>query len=196
MIIAMPLSHIMNCSLISGIVPSKHKIAKGIPILKNGHHEDMHNYRPISILPCFSKIFEKMITNMFFSFLLRYDILHDHQIRFIPGKNTTHAILSLIDYVFNSLENNKLTCGIFLDISKTFDAIDHNIPLSKLYKYGMRGNKLNWFMNYLCNRYQFVSISNTTSSFLTIECGVPQGSSLGPILFLLYINALPRVVLS
>ena len=193
MIIAMPLSHIMNCSLISGIVPSKLKIAKVIPILKNGHREDMYNYRPISALPCFSKIFKKIVANRLLSFLLKYNILYDHQYGFIPGKITTHAILSLVDYLINSFEDNKLTCGILLDISKAFDTIDHNILLSKHYKYGIRGNTLNWFMNYLSNRYQFVSIYNTSSSFLRIECGVSQGSILGPILFPSYINDLPRV---
>ena len=132
MIIAMPLSHIINCSLISDIVPSKRKIAKIFPILKNGHHEDMHSYRPISILPCFSKILEKIIANRLFSFLLKYNILYDHQFEFIPGKNTTHALLSLVDYLINSFEDNKLTCGIFLDISKAFNTIGHNILLSKL----------------------------------------------------------------
>ena len=133
-------------------------------MLKNGHHEDMYNYRPI--LPCFSKNVEKIIANRLLPFLLKYNILHDHQFGFIPGKNTTHAILSLVDYLTNSFEINKLTCGIFLDISKAFDTIDHNILLSKLCKCGIRGNTLNWFRNYLCNRYQFESINNTSSSFL------------------------------
>ena len=152
MIIAMPLSHIINCLLISGIVPSKLKIAKVIPILQNGCQEDMYNHIPMSILAYFSKILEKIIANRL-SFLLKYSILYDHQFGFIPGKNTTHAILSLVNYLINSFENNKLTCGIFLDISKAFETID-NILLSKLYKYGIRGNMLNWFMNYLSNRYQ------------------------------------------
>ena len=183
MIIAMPLSHTINCSLIYGIVPSKLRIAKVTPIFKNGHHEDKYNNRPISMLPCFSKIFEKIIANKLLSFLLKHSILYDHQLGSIPGKNTTNAILSLVDYLNNSIENNKLTCGIFLDISKAFDTIDHNILLSKLHIYGIRGNTLNWIMNYLFNRHQFVSTNNTSSSFLRIDCGVPQGSILGPILF-------------
>ena len=94
-------------------------------MLKNGHHEGMYNNR--SILPCFSKNVAKIIANRLLPFLLKYNILHDHQFGFIPGKNTTHAILSLVDYLTNSFEINKLTCGIFLDISKAFDTIDHNI---------------------------------------------------------------------
>ena len=156
MIIAMPLSHVINCSLIFGIVTSKLKIAKVIPIFKVGYHEDMYNYRPISILPCLSKNREKIIANRLLSFLLKYNILYDHQFGFIPGKNATHAILSLVDYIINSFEGNKSTSRIFLDISKAFDAIDHNILLRKLYIYGIRGNTLNRFMNYLSNRYQFV----------------------------------------
>ena len=153
----------------------------------------MYIYRPISILPCFSKIFGKMIANRLSSFLLKYNMLYDHQFGFIPGKNTTHAILSLVDYLINSFGNNRLTCGIFIDISKAFNTIVHNILLSKLCIYCIRGNTLNWFMNYLSNRYRFVYINNTSSSFLRIECGVPQGSILGPTLFLLCINNLPRV---
>ena len=102
-----------------------------------------------------------------------------------------HAILSLVDYLVNSFENNKLTCEIFLDISNNFDTIDHNILLSLLCKYGIGGNTLNWIMDCLYNRYQFVSINNTSSSFLGIECGVPYLSILGPIRVLLYINDLP-----
>ena len=117
MIIAIPLSHIINCSLISGIVLSKLKIAKFTPITKDGHHEDMHSYRPISTLPCFSKISEKIIAIRLLSFLPRYNILCDHQFGFMPGKNTTLAILSLVDYLINSFEDNKLACGIFLHIS-------------------------------------------------------------------------------
>ena len=93
MIIAIPLCHIINCSLISGIVPSKLKIANVIPMFIDGPHEDMYNHRPITILPCFSKIFEKIIANRLLSFLLRHSILYDHQYGFMPGKNTTHAIL-------------------------------------------------------------------------------------------------------
>ena len=159
----MPLCHIVNCSLVQSTL----KIAKRIAILKNGHLEGIHHRRRISILPCFSKIFERNYCKSVISFLLRYNILYDHQLGFIPGQNTTPAItLSLVDYLINSFENNMLTCGIFLDISKAFDTIDHNILLSKHYKYGIRGNTLIRSRNYSSNRYQFVSINNTSSSLI------------------------------
>ena len=152
----------------------------------------MYNYRPISILPSLSKIMEKIIANRLFSFLENFYILYKYQFGFIPNKNTTHAISTLVDYVINSLENNEISCSIFLDSSKAFDTIDHKILLNKLYMYGIRGITHNWFKNYLSERYQCVSINNCSSSLQKIKSGVPQCSILGPILFLLYNNDLPN----
>ena len=191
-LIALPLTHIINTSLVTGVVPSKFKIAKVIPIFITGQCHDMCIYRPMSILPSLSKIMEKIIANHLFSFLEKFNILCKYQFGFIPNKNATHAISTLVDYVINSLENNKTPSSIFLDTSKAFDTIDHKILLNKLYMYGIRGITHNWFKNYLSERHQYVSINNCSSSLQKIKCGVPQDSILGPILFLLCINDLPN----
>ena len=135
--IALPLTHIINESLVTGVVPSKFKIAKVMPIFKTGQCDDMYNYRPISILPSLSKIMEKIIANLLFSFLEKINILYKYQFGFIQNKNTTHAISTLVYYVINSLENNEIPCSIFLDTSKAFDTIDHKILLNKLCMYGI-----------------------------------------------------------
>ena len=181
--IALPLTHIINTSLVTGVVPSKFKIAKVIPIFKAGQCDDMYNYRPISILPSLSKIMEKIIANRLFSLLEKIYFLCKYQFGFIPNKNTTHTISTLVDYVINSLENNEIPCSIFLVTSKAFDTIDHKILLNKLYMYGIRGITHNWFKNYLSERYQYVSINNCSYSLQKIKSGIPQGSILGHILF-------------
>ena len=152
--IALRLTRIINTSLVTGVVPSKFKIAKAMPIFRTGQCDDMHNYRPISILPSLSQIIEKIIVNRFFFLLQKFNILYKYQLRFIPNKNTTRAISTLVDYVINSLEKHEIPCSIFLDTSKAFHTIDHKILLNKLYMYGIRRITHNWFKNYLSERYQ------------------------------------------
>ena len=119
----MPLSHIINCSLLTGIVPSNCNITKVVPIYKNGKRDNPYNYRPVSTLPGFSKILEKLIANRLFAFLRKDSIIYEYQFGSTPGRNTTHAILSLVVYIINYLENNNTGCDIFLDISKAFDTM-------------------------------------------------------------------------
>ena len=119
------------------------------------------------------------------SFINKYDIFHESQVGFIPGKNTSHSILSLVDYIHNSLESKQITCDFFLDISKAFDTIDHNTLMGKRDKCGIREIALAWFKHYLSERCQFESLDNCHSTLFLSDYGVPQGSILGPILFLL-----------
>ena len=156
-IIAAPLAHIFNLSMYSGVVPGQFKIARVIPIFKNGEHHDITNYRPISVLPVFSKILERLVHNRLYRFMSRFNLLHNSQFGFRPNFSSALAIMEAYTKIVANLDKKKHTLGIFLDLSKAFDTINHNILLSKLSHYGIRGSAFEWFKNYLADRHQFVS---------------------------------------
>ena len=191
--IVKPLVHIFNRSLATGIVPSQFKVAKVIPIFKSGDKFSFNNYRPISILPAISKILEKLVYKRIHDFITRHNILTPDQFGFRPKHSTYMAINKLYDLISTSLDRKSYTVGIFLDLSKAFDTLDHQILLNKLNHYGIRGVANFWIKSYLDNRKQFVVFNDHQSPTSVIKCGVPQGSILGPLLFLLYINDLPSV---
>ena len=159
--------------------------AKVNPVFISGDKHKFINYRPISILPSISKLLENIVYNWI------YDFITNHKIR--KKKHSTYmAINSLYDIITNAIDKKLHNVGIFLDLSKAFDTLDNSILLQKLNHCGIRGISNHWIKNYLKGRRQFVVYDKTSSFTNTIHCGDPQGSILGPLLFLLYINDLPK----
>jgi hypothetical protein len=169
-------------------VPNDIKIAKIIPLYKSGDKNKINNYRPISILPYFSKYFEKIMYRRIFDYFTRKNLLSKNQYGFRAGHSTFMALLEMQNKISEAIDNNMFSLGIFFDLSKAFDTVDHSILLKKLEHYGIRGINLAWFSSYLENRMQCVSYHSHLSPKMIIQCGVPQGSILGPLLFLIYIN--------
>ena len=191
-VIAQPLTILINKSLQNGAVPDSLKLAKVIPIYKSKNRVLLNNYRPISLLPAFSKILEKIVHKRLYQFLLSKTLFYPSQYGFRPQHSTNHAVHEFVDDTIASFDNKEHTIGIFLDLSKAFDTIDHKILISKLEWYGIRGKALDWFRSYLDNRKQYVQYKDSKSVVSTIPCGVPQGSVLGPLLFIVYTNDLPN----
>ena len=192
-LICLPLTKIINASFTQGIFPYSLKLAKITPVHKRGDVKLCTNYRPISSLPFLSKIYERLMANRIISFFNSFSLFSSKQFGFLENRSTADAIHDFLESCYDALDNTNFNISILVDLKAAFDTVNHNILISKLEHYGIRGAPLDWFRSYLKNRVYQVGIRQTYSSKCTVNIGIPQGSILGPILFIIYNNDLPQV---
>ena len=172
----------------TGVFSSVLKTAKVVPVFKKDSKSDYSNQRPISLLSNIEKILEYLMYKRLHTFLNNNNVIYNLQFGFRQQYSTSHALINITENIRKALDDGNIGCGVFVDLQKAFDTVDHQILLAKLNHYGIRGVSNDWFKSYLFNRSQYVSTNGYDSGLATINCGVPQGSALGPLLFLLYIN--------
>ena len=186
--ISEPLSNIFNLCILQGYFPTELKTGCITPIFKKGDQYSIENYRPVCSVSQFSKIFEKIVFTQMTDFINKNSIISKSQYGFQANKSTEAALVNFVDYIHKGLTDKSNVGAIFMDLSKAFDVMSHNILKSKLNHYGFRGNFLEFIMDFLRDRKYFVSVNGYSSDTRTSNIGVPQGSTLGPLLFLLYVN--------
>lgn len=195
-LIASKLATCINKCLEHATFPDSLKIAKVTPIYKSGSKLDPSNYRPISVLPVISKVFERILYDRLDKFLNSNKFFSKKQYGFRPKSNTLSATIDLVTKIKNKIDQKQIAVGVFIDLKKAFDTVSHNILIKKLSDCGVKSNALNIFKSYLLNRQQIIKIGDSQSTTKQINYGVPQGSILGPLLFLIYINEISQIGLS
>ena len=185
-----PLSFIISRSFEQGVFPESLKTAQVTPVHKKEDTLTISNCHPISLLSVFSKILEKSMYNRIYSFLCKHKLIKTRQFGFRSNHSTEHAFISLIKTIKKYLDDGKIVCGVFIDLQKAFDTVNHEILLEKLKYYGIIRKQKDWFRSFLTNRKQYPSMEGFFSQTKIVKCGVQEGSTLGPLLFLIYINDL------
>ena len=193
-VISCPLTYIMNLSLELSTVPSEFKVARVVPLYKKGCRNYEGNYRPVSILPVVSKIMEKVVYKQVNEYLMEHKLIYDLQSGFRSHYSTNSAVTYMSDMIRSNMDAGCYTGMVVLDLQKAFDTVNHEILLSKLDSVGFNVKTVKWFQSYLTGRKQYVEIDGKGSSFADVTCGVPQGSILGPMLFLMYVNDMERCI--
>ena len=182
------ISHLANEVMTSGKYPDKLKIGKVVPIYKKGNRLDPTNYRPINLLSTINKLIEKVLYKRFYEYFEKFGMIYKYQFGFRHSYSTTMALIEITDQLREQIEKKNITMGIFIDLTKAFDLVNHDILIFKLQTYGIRGPAIELIKSYLSERTQYTKIGSTKSDINTIKCGVPQGSVLGPLFFLIFIN--------
>ena len=177
------LADLFNISFITGVFPSVLKTTKVVPLFKKDSKLDYNNYRPISLLSNIEKILEKLMFKRMYTFLNNNNAIYNLQFGFRQQYFTSHALINITENIRKALHDGNIGCRVFVDLQKAFDTVDHEILSAKLNHYGIHGVSNDWFKSYLSNRSQYLSINGYESGFVALNCGVPQGSVLGPLLF-------------